>query len=87
MRIVRDPWLAQANLGLPLAFGTKITASGRDFSYKYTVHTNCTLYSVHYSLSFPLDTALTGIQRSQLLIDETVSGKNNEYYRVDHSVS
>ena len=62
-------------------------SSGRDSSYKYTVHTNCTLYSVHYSLSFPLDTALTGIQRSQLLIDETVSGKNNEYHRVDHSVS
>ena len=27
MRTVRDPWLARANLGLPLAFGTKITAS------------------------------------------------------------
>ena len=28
MRTVRDPWLARANLGLPLAFGTKITTSG-----------------------------------------------------------
>ena len=49
--------------------------------YTQTVH--CTVYSLY----FPLDTALTGIQRSQLLIEETVSGKNNEYYRVDHSVS
>ena len=62
-------------------------SSGRDFSYKYTVQYTQTVHCTVYNLYFPLDTALTGIQRSQLLIDETVSGKNNEYYRVDHSVS